>query len=593
LPQNKQQSANIMSSYKSISGVTFDELIVRINEKFPAAAVKSQFIVGDAFKYLYQVKHLRAAIVSLVLNKLYELDPTIGDAACEMRVLIVHWLREIFLTVRKDGDESVAEAYVKAHAKDKTDTQVRTFADAKGAAADIDIQVRTLGDAEGAEHSDACDELFARVCNSLDEQKIDFLRGCYTFTSSSVMSKDEVGLLFSNRSRAAMAVAGEDTLTSGNQEDLINVERALKANLAYDSIELYLQMYSTLVPRHEAIVPDAPQFFIENQLGLALKQFKSRVTYKFEYAGQIEVEEMPLRAIFPLLASHVLIAYHRNEGILTRARANEMHGLPGAAAGKQLYTDRFGGAYVLLWKPNTATGRYEVVGIDPSNLDDNCTVLDGWTKYLAGADGQGLDASNLAEHEDAFKNVNLAFMVDQYAACHPDFTGNADEKDFDYDEGFEKLCTAQPAGVTFNPTRENFQDLTLNINRPGEKRPNMLNRYTLASQWGEKRTLHDHCQPIHGTGRDQYQRLGRTVDWQIDHIYSMTPRQLLADTKTLTAKFAAAPDHKLGPFLIRAGEGAYSLEKTEDVSTLLKIKNDHKRKAEYVKLVPGNAPLAA
>jgi hypothetical protein len=123
-----------MSTHKSVSGATVNDVVERIKAKFPVVTANSKFIVGDAFRHLYQVKHLHAAIVALVLNKLYELDPTIGDAACEMRVLIVHWLRETYLTVSKSGDGDAARAYLEAHVKDKTDTQVRTVADARSTA---------------------------------------------------------------------------------------------------------------------------------------------------------------------------------------------------------------------------------------------------------------------------------------------------------------------------------------------------------------------------------------------------------------------------------------------------------------------------
>lgn len=545
-------------------------IVVRLRAQFPEQ--RSKFIVGDAFKHLFMVTHLHGGINELILNNLQNLDPTIGDASCEMRVPLVIDMRKLYEGIAEDDDVPLVNAYIAAHARDRVDTQVRTFADAKG-----------------GEHDPAYDILVKRVVEALGERDTDLLRLCYSFTMSSVMSKDECGNLFSNRSKAAMVVAGDVALHSAAQKDLIKLEPMLRSALATDAVASFLEKFET-IPRHEQLVGNFKQHFIENQLSRALQTMRSHIPYKFEYAGQVEQEEVPLLPIFNQMLAIFYMVFNDNGGILTRARLEDMAPLH-SSVGKMLYTDRFAGAYFLLWKPNHGTGRFEVVDIRPEDEDVSCLVLDGWTKFLAGSNGKGLDASNLEEHRAAFKLLNIIWAGTVYAAGHPDYSNNAVDKDFDYLTGFDDICMPQPEGVinSFKATREDFPQFSLKKNLPNEVRPNLHNLWMIAREMAEQRGLHDECQPIRMTStRDLFERINRPVDWQIDHIYAATPHQLKANTDLLIAKHTAAPQQKLGPHIVRSGEEAFSFENLADAQVVLKLR-DNKRKPEYIKRVPENA----
>ena len=541
---------------------------------------KPTFISSDAFIKLTTVRHKHEAINVLVLGQLQRLDATIGDASCEERVPLVIDLHNRVTAVLQDGDMALVQGYITAHAGDKTDTKVRTVADALGAA-----------------HAPAYDDLVRRIEAALGDD-ITLARLCYTFTESGVWSKDEMNLHFSYRSKAPMDIAGELAQMTGNCADLINVEQDLRVDLAHLALLAFRKKVAQL-PRYEVPIPNTPQFFIDNQLLLASEIMQSYIPLTVPYPFQdvddpvpslkTEQVELPVLPIFNQMLAIFYMMFNEGHGIIVRVCRNEMTPITDSHP-KECHTQKFTGIYYLLFKPNHETGSFEVV--EPAEDDMNCNfmVVDAWSKYCVGTNGTGLDAANLDEHRAALASSNLLWLILQYAATHPDYAAAAVAKNIDYAASYQAICMPQLEDVSFHPTREQFPELHLKVNIPNETRPNLHDLWMLARKHGEQRDLHDNCQAIIGPfDHDLYERINRSVDFQVSHIFAAPLKWIKADTDALIAKHGAAPKAVFGPIVVRIGDSCFSFVNLAKAHDVLNIKNNNRKRAWYREIHPENA----
>jgi hypothetical protein len=293
---------------------------------------------------------------------------------------------------------------------------------------------------------------------------------------------------------------------------------------------------------------------------------------------------------FNQLLANFYALFNRDRGFIIRVRRAEMTPIASDNA-KQRFTEKFGGVYYLLFKPNPDTGSFDVTEPDfATDGDRSFMILDTFSKYRVGTNGVGLDSPHLAEHKAALSTCSIPWLVVQHATCHPAFAGTAVTNDVDYAESYRNICMPQPDGVTFQPTREHFPQFHMKINLPGEARPNLHDLWTLGYALGVGRDLHDQCQVILGPfGRDLFERINRPVDIQFDHVYSATLNEIEAETSTLIAKHAAAPGAVFGPYIVRYGAGNLSYTDIEKVKEVIAIKGDAKKKKHYLETHPENA----
>ncbi|KAG8221595.1 hypothetical protein J3R82DRAFT_1848 [Butyriboletus roseoflavus] len=555
-------------------------ILDRVAPKAPGPN-KPIFIGGNAFIVLTTVRHKHKAINALVLGQLQDLNATIGDASYEERVPLIMDLYNCIAAILQDGDMSLVQGYITAHARDKVDTKVHTKADALG-----------------APHSPAYDELVQRVETALGKDSIILARLCYIFTENSVWSKDEMNLLFSYRSKAPMDVAGEDALKSNNRADLIKLEQDLRIELARYALATF-QSKIAVLPRHENLIPNAPQFFIDNQLLVASKIMQSfilsTVPYPFQDFNEpvlslrAEQVKLPVLPIFNQMFAIFYMLFNEHHGIVVRVRPDEMTPIPGSQP-KVRFTQKFAGIYYLLFKPNPSTGLFEVVTPTADDRNANFMVLDTWSKFLVGTTGTGLDAANLDEHHNALAGSNLLWLILQYTATHPDYAGAAVAKNIDYAAGYKAVCMPQLEGVAFHPIRKQFLGLHLQVNAPNETRPNLHDLWVLARKHGEQRALHDNCQAITGPfGRNLYERINRPVDFQVNRIFSAPLTWIDTNTHAVKAKHEAAPQAVFGPIVVHMGDTCFRFVEPEKAHEVLAINNDNKKKAAYKKIHPKNA----
>jgi hypothetical protein len=538
-----------------------------------------KFLQGDVFKALL-IRHKYLAIDAIVLNELHNFDPTIADASCEMRPPLFFVLHDMLRAILKPEDPALAAAHRTSHANDKADTQVKTVDDALGAPPDP-----------------AYTAMVERIESAIDERWMNTLILSSLFTESSVWSRDEFGFMYSFRSKAVMAVAGEEAIASGNPKDQLNLESLFRSSLATDAVALFKEMFGH-VPRHEAVADNgnAPKQFTEDQLSVALDHLKSQITYVFKYSGNSEQEDIPVLPIFNQIYAILLILYHQGRGIALRVRCTELTPLPSSGGStKQRFSERHVGTYISVFKPNPETGLFNAVHIADQDQSENYFAVDCFNKRIVGTAGKGLDAADVTEHKAALEASNIAWLLLQYAAAHPAYAAAVKKTDINYDDAYDAICTRQPEDLvaSFTPTREHFPEFTLKPNRPGESRPNLANLWKLARENGEKRDLHDNCQIVLGPLKlDLYERINRAIDWQPDHMYPASLQWLVNDTKASVDKHNANPEAVFGPFIVRLGASACSCSTIEDANRILDKKKTAQRWALYKTMYPANAGFA-
>ncbi|KAJ6449996.1 hypothetical protein C8R45DRAFT_947111 [Mycena sanguinolenta] len=563
-----------MSRASNIRKERIADIVARVKavETEPADGA-DRFLDGAMFKAIL-TRHKYAAIDAAVLNEWHFFDPTIADASCEMRPPLYLVMDDDLQAILEPGDQDLARAHREAHAKDKTDTQVRNVQQALGTPLDPAYQ-----------------DLVTRIETALGEERMSLLALSYTFTHSSVWSKDEFQFPYSFRSKAVMDVAGEDALESGDTRDLIKLEQVFRSTLAVDAVALFKDMVDT-IPPHETAPENAPQYFIENQLSAAIRRIQSRIPYTVEYAGQSEEEHIPLLPIFNQILAILYLQYNQRRNIVIRVKRKELTALPASSDGKQRYSEKHAGTYKVMFEPDEKTGLFRSVAYSPN---PNVMVFDCFSSFIAGTYEDGLDASDLKAHRKALEHCNIAWLLLQYAAAHPAYAATAEDEDTDFAAIYDEICMSQPAAVieSFKPTREHFKEFSLKMNLPNERRPNVHNLWVLARKLGEQRTLHDNCQILTGLcDLDLYERINRAIDIQVDHIYTASSDWLDDDTAAFTEKHNSAPNASFGPFVVRIGDTAASCTTYEDAKKIIGAGKPNKRWALYKKMYPNNAPFA-
>jgi hypothetical protein len=248
---------------------------------------------------------------------------------------------------------------------------------------------------------------------------------------------------------------------------------------------------------------------------------------------------------------------------------------------------------VLLFQPDPTTGRFEVVK-QPTFEDMVCNGIffDGFSTFIVGQTGTGLDAADIDEYRMALEKCNIAWLIMQFGATHPQYHPHAlTDPDFDYSEAYRGMC-AQPPG-DFTVTREEFSEFKLTQHLFGEERPSLYDLWHFSETEGQKRGLHDGCQAIIASGTGTYERINRPVDLQFVHIYPHTFAKVRAETDLLNARHAKMPDATMGPFVVRLGRIGVGCMSLEHVAMIGGLKNDKRKREKYAELYPGNEVFLA
>ncbi|KAI0271713.1 hypothetical protein BC834DRAFT_457802 [Gloeopeniophorella convolvens] len=534
------------------------------------------FLQGEGFTALVTQKHKREAFNHVILEQLHLLDPVIGDASCEQRVpFVIDVHAKVIGILKQEGmlerARGLVLACIEAHKNDKADTQVRT-----------------KKDANGAEHDPEYDQMVDTLVTALGPNKTAYLTLCHTFTISSVMSKDEFQFPFSPRSRSTMTVSVEKTEETGSQEDL-QFEVPFRSRLASLAIK-YLSNKTASVPRtnpDELVPGDTPtrRTFVEDQLIEANHHMRSAV--EAEIATDFSI---PLLTIYNQLRAMGLQSFNDKRSVLLRVRRMELTPLPQSSAAEPRFTHAYTGSIILTFKPNHTTGHYEVAtDITPEEKKQPCLLFDAWSTFVVGTNGRGLDAEKNEEYRAALVASDFWWLIMQYAATHPVYTGCAVDKDPDYSELYDAVCEKQDR--SFAASREDCEGFNLKKHVGGDVRPNLVNEWSMAARIGISRGLADNCQPVRMAGGGTWVRINRAVDFQIDHIYCDTLERVEAETQKLEDMHSAAPNAIIGPVLLRIGERGVSCTDKPAADEINKIRNKNKKRAAYVAKYPGNEAL--
>ncbi|KAG2151484.1 hypothetical protein DEU56DRAFT_960441 [Suillus clintonianus] len=430
---------------------------------------------------------------------------------------------------------------------------------------------------------------------------------CYTFTTVSIAAKDEFGIPFSYRSQNFFAVSTSKAEQTKNRSDLDSQEAALRCKLANYSTQ-YFEDQTRALPCDDEFdftfgKGTTRRYYVEQQLWEAMRSMKSAVVGK-------DGSELPLMPIYNQMRAIGLQEFHAHRSIIVVVRRIQLHRVTEEGEGEE-YEDEdvlqhelgepeppsnitytLGTARALYFTPNPDTGHFEfVANPTPVEKETPCLYILAWSTYFDDATGSGLNSADHEEYFAALVQSDPWWLVMQYSAGHPPYTGSAKDRTPHHDTGFDQACKHQALSFTYS--REHCEGFNLNSHISGEHRPNLCNEYRMASLMAVTRGITS-CQEVKmGEPGTSYLRIKRPVDFQIDHLQAMSLSQAIKGCEDLIRfhEKVEAAGAIIGPFVVRMGTGAVSCTDRDHADLMTKTKNVNAVKKYYLEKYPNNEIL--
>ncbi|KAG0288968.1 hypothetical protein BGZ98_004037, partial [Dissophora globulifera] len=530
------------------------------------------------------------AVALLVTGDLSKLDPTTGDAGCQVRAVIIlvlyYRLRRTFCETEWSEAVPLSREYLhEVHAR------VVNGSD------EFDVRATKNEIQDALSHSNKQFNAFiVRVHEKLGDHLFELLGLAYSLWSGGIVSTDEFWIDFRYRS---------NNLWSCHEF------RELRVRLAKLSCQAMIDLATEL---------PAGRKWVE-MLRYTKTTIKSRPVDSEE-----DVEVLCTQASFSVALA---LLFHHKIPILDGNIRIQLHGGDDCDQDQSLHLHfdhltlmegdivsdettledtkySFGAARALLYLPNETTGTFEHVK-NPSKQQmlAPCFFLKSWSTYDghgSTADGENSEDDDLysADHDryyEALSKMDKPWAIEVMASSHPPYTRRAKYTDVDVALMYERIfADEQPrARKELRYNRYRLEGLDFFTLETGQQyhRPTLAERQVCA-----RRVAH-----VHGlNGESQFVRMSapskectwrttKRVDWQVVHVHAATYEWVYNQLQQLTARHARASGAIIGRYVFALGAVGASHQSKQAATKLHNTKSEKSRRSKYLSDYPQNQSL--
>ncbi|KAF9373657.1 hypothetical protein CPC16_001736 [Podila verticillata] len=530
------------------------------------------------------------AVALLVTGDLDKLDPTTGDAGCQVRAVII--LTLYYRLRRTIGDDewshvaSLSKEYllaVRAGVRDGND-ELGTHP--------------TKGVLQGVpSHSNKQFNAFIiHVRKLVGEHLFELLGLAYSLWSGGIVSTDEFWIDFRYRSNNLWG-----------RHDF----RLLRARLAKLSYQAMIDLAAELpasgrwveILHYTKSIVKSGDADIQEDFEVLCTQATFSVALAILYQHNI-----------PILDGNIRIQLH---GGYDRGQDQDLHlgcdplhlteddiAYRRTASGKTTYS--FGTARALLYLPNKTTGTYEHVK-NPSmqQMLAPCFFLKSWSTYHGRGsiaddhnnEDNGLYSADHDRYYEALIKMDKAWAIEVMASSHPPYTRRAKHADLDVAFVYEQIFAHGPprSHKELRYDRYGLEGLSLSTLEASQQhqRPTLADRHLCA-----RRVAHDHgligeCQFVRmgEPSKECTWRTTKRVDWQVVHVYAATYEWVHDQLRQLADRHAEASGAVIGRYVFALGAVGASHESKVTATRLHNTKSENSRRNKYLSEYPRNQPL--
>ncbi|KAG0330718.1 hypothetical protein BG000_011554 [Podila horticola] len=535
-------------------------------------------------------RHQCIAVALLVTGDLSKLDPTTGDASCQVRAVIILILYYRLHQTIGDGEWSHVVALSKEYLL-TVRSRVRDSDDELGARPTKDV----LQDAP-SHSSQQFNAFIISVRKLLGEHLFELLGLTYSLWSSGIVSTDEFWIDFRYRS---------NNLWGSHEFKL------LRARLAKLSCQTMIELAAEL---------PASGRWVE------MLQHTKSIIKSEDADNQEDLEVLCTQASFsvalallhhhniPILDGNVRIQLH---GGYDRDQDQDIHlgcdplhlteddiASCWTTSGKITYS--FGTARTLLYLPNKTTGAFEHVK-NPSmqQMLAPCFFLKSWSTYHG--HGSIADDDNNADNDlyspdhdryyAALAKMDKIWAIEVMASSHPPYTRRAKHADLDIALVYEQIFADGPprSHKEFRCDRYGLEGLRFFTPEASQQhqRPTLADIHLCARRVADDHGLNGECQFVHmgEPSKECTWRTTKRVDWQVVHVYAATYEWVHDQLQQLADRHAEASGAVIGRYVFSLGAMGASHESKVTATKLHNTKNKKLRRNKYLSEYPRNQPL--
>lgn len=489
------------------------------------------------------IKHQNTAVACLILKEFDKLDPTTGDASCQVRaviVLVFHQTLRMQLSDTWDDAVRLSRNYMEAHENDKPETKAKT-----------------IDQIQGADHCKSFDDLVETVRLELGEQDFELLGLTYSLCISGVAGTDEFEIDFRHRSNNLWG----------------SHEKALKTRLAQLACDKFVSLAKAL--------PSGARYVD------ALQQTRSII----EKDG---LDDMPVLSIQATFFTALAILYVWNIPIVNSIVRVQID----SDETTDNYTYKFGSARSLLYFPNKQTGRFELEKEPTAEQKSHpAFYIKAWSTYNKSSTDVGLYSSNHTFYYRALSKINIDWAVMVYTACHPPFTRRARDANMDIASVYSIIdgppSTSDIKNSRFDLKGLNHHHLDASPSSPQTPKFNLSTVHHLATKVSLQHGLDGECQLVRmgAPSTSCTYRITRPVDWQIAHASASTTSWVDTRLKNMEERHKMADKAVIGRYVFSLGSVGASCESKEVGDELHNVKTESTRRKRYLGMYPGNEGL--
>ncbi|KAF9343842.1 hypothetical protein BGX26_005137 [Mortierella sp. AD094] len=530
------------------------------------------------------------AVALLVTGDLGKLDPTTGDAGCQVRAVII--LTLYYRLRRTIGDDEWSD--VVALSKGYLLTVHARVGDG-----DNELGTRPTKDLiQGAPiHSNKKFNAFViYVRKKLGEHLFELLGLAYSLWSGGIVSTDEFWIDFRYRS---------NNLWSCHEF------RLLRARLAKLSCQAMIELAAELpasgrwveMLHYTKSIVKSRDANNEEDVEVLCTQVTFNVALAILYKHNI-----------PILDGNVRIQLHGGDGCDQgqdlHLPCDPLHRTEGdiashqTASGKMTYS--FGTARALLYLPNKMTGTFEHVK-NPSKQQmlAPCFFLKSWSTYHghgSTVDDDSNEDNDLysADHDryyEALAKMDKPWAIEVMASSHPPYTRRAKHADLDIALVYEQIFADElpRSHKELRHDRYGLEGLSffaLEASRQ-HQRLTLADRQLCARRVAHNHGLNGECQFVRmgEPSKECTWRTTKRVDWQVVHVYAATYKWVHDQLQRLAARHAEASGAVIGRYVFALGAVGASHESRETATKLHNTKSENSRRNKYLSEYPRNQPL--
>lgn len=530
------------------------------------------------------------AVALLVTGDLSKLDPTTGDASCQVRAVIILILYyRLHRTIGNDERSHVvtlSKEYlltVRARVRDSDD----------------ELGARPTKDVLQGDPSHSSQQFNAFTINVrklLGEHLFELLGLAYSLWSSGIVSTDEFWIDFRYRS---------NNLWGSHEFKL------LRARLAKLSCQTMIELAAELpaggrwveILQHTKSIIKSEDADNQKDLEVLCTQASFSVALALLHHHNI-----------PILDGNIRIQLH---GGYDRDQDQDIHldcdplhlteddiASCWTASGKITYS--FGTARTLLYLPNKVTGTFEHVK-NPSmqQMLAPCFFLKSWSTYhgygsIADDDNKADNDLYSPDHDRYYSTLakmDKQWAIEVMASSHPPYTRRAKHADLDIALVYEKIFADGPprSHKELRYDRYGLEGLSFFTPEASQQhqRLTLADIHFYARRVAEDHGLNGECQFVHmgEPSKECTWRTTKRVDWQVVHVYAATYEWVHDQLKQLADRHAEASGAVIGRYVFSLGAVGASHESKVMATKLHNTKSKKLRTNKYLSEYPRNQPL--